>query len=293
MSHTFIKFFFAISALAISACSHSLRNSENNHHEIVGKWLGKEIHIPKQLKFQIIDSQLNFDFNDADFKILTYIDSTGCSYCRMKLSEWDALINKLKATPDASVNFVMILNATNPKSAVRQLKKIGFYHPVILDENNEFADNNPVPNDIMCQTFLLDADNRIIAVGNPVLNPKVEKLYYKIISGNSHQDKDTIYQPTCYTPSIPLGVIKHTEDKNIEVDLYNNDSLPLHIEGIIPSCDCLSAQASRDIINPMEHIKLNVRFNPTDSIGIYHQTLNLFFKEREYPETITFHGYIN
>lgn len=277
----------------MAACSHSIGNSGNDHHEIVGKWLGKEIKIPEQLKFQIIDSQLNLDFNDADFKILTYIDSTGCSYCRMKLSEWDALINKLKATQDASVNFVMILNATDPGSTVKQLKNIGFNHPVILDENNEFASNNPLPIDIMCQTFLLDADNKIVAVGNPVLNPKIEKLYSKIISGNSYQDKDTIYQPTCYTPSIPLGVIKHTEDKNIEVDLYNNDSLPLHIEGIIPSCDCLSAQISHDIINPREHVKLNVIFNPTDSMGVYHQTINLFFQEREHPETITFHGYIN
>ena len=34
------------------------------------------------------------------------------------------------------------------------------------------------------QTFLLDKDNKVLAMGNPILNPKIKELYLKIIRGN-------------------------------------------------------------------------------------------------------------
>ncbi len=33
------------------------------------------------------------------------------------------------------------------------------------------------------QTFLLDADNRVVALGNPVHNPEVKSLYLRLLRG--------------------------------------------------------------------------------------------------------------
>lgn len=40
---------------------------------------------------------------------------------------------------------------------------------------------NNFPSDMSFQTFLLDEDNKVVAIGNPVHNPKVKELYLKII----------------------------------------------------------------------------------------------------------------
>ena len=33
------------------------------------------------------------------------------------------------------------------------------------------------------QTFLLNKNNKVMAIGNPILNPKIKELYMKIIQG--------------------------------------------------------------------------------------------------------------
>ena len=39
-------------------------------------------------------------------------------------------------------------------------------------------------------TFLLDRNNRVIAIGNPIYNPKVQELYLKIIKGETIERRD-------------------------------------------------------------------------------------------------------
>ncbi len=42
----------------------------------------------------------------------------------------------------------------------------------------------------MFQTFLLNKNSEILAIGNPVLNPKVKALYQEIIQGKTLQGED-------------------------------------------------------------------------------------------------------
>lgn len=41
----------------------------------------------------------------------------------------------------------------------------------------------------MYQTFLLDAGNKVVAIGNPIHNDRIKKLYLDIISGNKMTSK--------------------------------------------------------------------------------------------------------
>lgn len=220
--------YLAIVLILFASCS----SYERDHHSVVRKWLDKEIYMPESLRYQIKDIPINYDFEDADFKIVTYLDSTGCSSCRMKLSEWNDIINEFKSIPDISVNFVMVFNTKKPNDVVRKLKVNNFSHPIVFDDNNRFAELNLLPTDIMCHTFLLDGDNKIIGIGNPAYNPKVRKLYANIISKDIPLQKhgDDIYT-VCCSSSVPLGVMKISDTINVKLDLQNNDSIPLYIEG--------------------------------------------------------------
>ncbi len=137
--------------------------------------------MPENTKYQIMDEKITYDFDDAEFKIITYIDSVGCSSCQMRLSEWDELINELKADENISVNFVIIFHEKDSLDVIRELKINGFSHPITFDYNNLFIKCNPLPRDIRCHTFLLDGNNKVLCVGNPVFNPKIKDLYAKII----------------------------------------------------------------------------------------------------------------
>lgn len=63
------------------------------------------------------------------------------------------------------------------------LKRDHFTYPVCMDVNDSMNKLNHFPPDNMFQTFLLDKDNKVIAIGNPVYNSKVKELYMNIIQG--------------------------------------------------------------------------------------------------------------
>ena len=183
-----MKTIHIISILTLLLCSCNFDrcrngNCDHDYIYIVKHWTGKEIEIPDSYTYQIKDDTIVYDIDNADYKIITYIDSTGCHTCHMQLDKWDKALGQLKSIPDISVNFAMILNSPDNREMYRILKTSDFRNPVVFDRDGLFAHVNTLPVDESCRTFLLDADNRILAIGNPALNPKTLELYMKIING--------------------------------------------------------------------------------------------------------------
>ena len=53
---------------------------------LVQEWNGKEIKFPARLVFTVQGKDIvDFDFKDADYKVVTYIDSVGCTSCKLNL----------------------------------------------------------------------------------------------------------------------------------------------------------------------------------------------------------------
>ena len=68
---------------------------------------------------------------------------------------------------------------------VRSLK---FATSIYLDSSNSFHHNNPqIPNDQRFHTFLLNGDKKILLVGDPVKNEKINKLFQEIVADNKKQ----------------------------------------------------------------------------------------------------------
>ncbi len=199
-----------LSIIAILPLISSCTTIDKDHRKVVEEWMGKEIIIPANLKYQIGSDFIDYDFFNADFKIVTYIDSEGCTSCKMKLKSWDKLINELKSSADISINFLMVIN-TDEKAVVETLlKQNNFNHPVAIDLRRDYCDINVLPEEADYQTFLLDGDNKVLAIGNPVNNPKIKEFYKEIIFNQDDADglDVVVNKPLCYQSVQSLGIVK-------------------------------------------------------------------------------------
>ena len=61
-------------------------------------------------------------------------------------------------------------------------KNSKFNYPVILDTLGQFERLNPhLPKNKALHAFLLDENNNVILVGNPLLNKKIKEMFYRIV----------------------------------------------------------------------------------------------------------------
>lgn len=113
---------------------------------------------------------------------VVYADSTQCSPCFINhLKEWEEML-KLENDQRHPVQFLFIMEPRKgvSKTLCEKLKESGFRHSVLIDENSLFRKANPqIPEDALYHTFLLDEDNKVILVGNPLRSEEIEKLFYK------------------------------------------------------------------------------------------------------------------
>lgn len=61
------------------------------------------------------------------------------------------------------------------------LEKENFEYPVCIDLKGKLDIISELPQGVQYQTFLLNKENKIIAVGNPVVNSTVKQLYQSIM----------------------------------------------------------------------------------------------------------------
>jgi hypothetical protein len=110
------------------------------------------------------------------------MDSSGCTACKLQLPSWKNLIAEADSLFNDKLEFLFFFQQKNKNELISLLNMYKFDYPVFIDETNEIDRLNHFPKEPQYQCFLLDKDNRVLAVGNPVQNPKVWELYKKVIS---------------------------------------------------------------------------------------------------------------
>jgi len=276
--------------LAMISCT----GSNKEQQDIVAEWVGKEIVIPEGLGFQVGNIPVDYDFDAADFKIVTYVDSTGCTNCRMKLKDWEKVINSFKSSPDVDVNFLMIVGSDKQEEIEKLVKDNNFHNPIVIDSVRLFSKANPIPSKPEHQTFLLDGDNKVIALGNPVYNPKIRELYSQLISGSAYNvnlpenDDDRI----CKNSVRSLGVVNRG-DTIIKLFRLNNDTeSDMTLQEITPSCQCVSAKVDWKVLKSGEYADIEISYIADSVQQQFHRYADVWFKERPNPERLVLHGFI-
>ena len=63
---------------------------------LVEEWEGKEILFPARSIFTIQGKDtVDFSLADTDYKVVTYIDSVGCTSCKLQLPRWKQFMQEV------------------------------------------------------------------------------------------------------------------------------------------------------------------------------------------------------
>jgi len=176
---------FLLAALIVFISCETRRNGDKDKDKLkqaLSMWIGKEIFLPKDLEIKAREKDtICNDIFSKKFKVLIYVDSIGCTACKFKLFEWGEIIKKvLKNNSNVSFLFYVHSNDYVKLEEFTQINK--FIYPIIYDKADKLNRLNHLPDNLRFHTFLLNQNNKIVLVGNPVGNPKLLDLYLQQIS---------------------------------------------------------------------------------------------------------------
>lgn len=145
-------------------------DNENGAIREARDFLGKQVMFPAIL-FESGNHRYSLD---AGFKakIILYYDSLGCTTCKMKgLYHYNDILSKADSVSDFCVRFIIQAQATDYEESDDD-------YPIIWDPAAHFERANPtLPKTARCRIFLLDRNDRVVLVGDPLSSDGLWDLY--------------------------------------------------------------------------------------------------------------------
>ena len=180
---------------------------------------------------------------------------------------------------DKKVAFLFFLQTRRTEDLDYKMKWDAFNLPIVFDVQNLFCQLNHFPEDEKFRTFLLDKDNKVLAIGNPIHNPKVKELYLKIIQGekigsiNESNVLNTMVDIDKTAAS--LGDFAWQEERKATFTLKNMGNKPLFISDVTSSCGCTSVDYSKEPVNPSDSLRLHVIYK-ADHPGHFSKMITVY-----------------
>ncbi|MDR1860177.1 MAG: hypothetical protein LBR06_04580 [Bacteroidales bacterium] len=163
------------------ACTGNSRKQEIIR--LVKAWQGKEIVFPDGMVFpRLVSDTVPFDVPKDSWKVLVYLDSSGCTPCKLQLGLWEKFIAELDSISGGTVPLLLFFHPKDNYLDVELLiKQAHFEYPINLDTKDSLNKLNKFPKDERLCVFLLDTNNIVRIIGHPVYNLRIKDLYFKNI----------------------------------------------------------------------------------------------------------------
>ena len=270
----------------------SCSSDKDEYTKIVTEWQGKEIILPQVMTDILTGDIINTD--DADFTILTYIDSVGCTSCAMKLPLWNYFLNSLDSVCNGTeYNAVFVVNSKDETELSFLLKREKYYYPVVCDSLDFLNSTNHLPEAQMFRTFLLDKNNRVMAIGNPVFIPRIANLYKSIISGKKTFSSTGTQIISVDNPKADLGLIGIGDEQTSTFILKNESNENVRIRDIISSCQCTHASVSDSTIAAKGELPVKITFKEDSITGNFIRDILIYYHGFENPTILEISGTVS
>ena len=263
---------------------------------LLNEWSGRTIHFPQDMNLiSYVDTNSAINFNEIkkEYTILHYVDTVGCISCKLQLSEWNKLIKELDSIDNRNVSCLISFFPMRKKELLKSLKINKFKHYIYIDERDSLNRLNNFPEEDAFRTFLLDNNDKVIAVGNPIHNPNVKELYLKIIRGEKVElekgKNDIKTEVDVDKVSIDLGSFDWKKIKKIIFTLKNTGDKPLVIQNINASCGCTTVSYSQEPVQPGKEIKLDITYK-ADYPEHFSKTITVYCNTESSPIRLTISG---
>lgn len=278
-----VKLLFICSIFTILlACKES---NKNKITRLVNEWQGKEIIFPENITFTLYGKDtVDYKIPKSDYKILMYVDSIGCTSCKLQLPRWKEFIKYADSLTNSSIPLLVFFHPKDRKEINYILRRDKFEYPVCVDNEDLLNQINHFPAQAAFQTFLLDNKNKVVAIGNPIHNINVKELYLKLFASCNN----TI-TPSCTTCSleashVDMGSFFKNEQREAKFYLKNTGNSPLVIVDTSTTCGCATVHYDSYPAAPGDSLLITVTYTPKKT-GRFEERIGI--KCNATPSTLT------
>lgn len=169
----FILFTFVI---LLSSCG-----AEYSEKRFIRNSYGKQLDFNWPKQYVLKDSSVNESSSNGSVKIVSYISKQLCTPCFGKYLAVSS--DYLRQFPSDSIISVCIVNSRPLDEILSVIDSIDLVRTVIIiDKEDVFLQKNSLEKySDMYRTFLLDKNDKIVLVGNPLRNIDLQDLYSDMI----------------------------------------------------------------------------------------------------------------
>lgn len=136
--------------------------------------------LTKVKPFRGFDNEMG---NSENLKFVVFWDSANCTSCNfMHINNWNSII--YKANQITTVDFIFIMETTseNKEEIISLYHNSLFPYNIYLDLNHITKQNNSFLDNPLFHCLLVDKNDKIIFVGNPLNSEKVQESFLQGIS---------------------------------------------------------------------------------------------------------------
>ena len=285
-----LQLLFLIAIFPLCSCKD---NTRKNIAMVVNEWTGKEIQFPENVPCFVSGKETLPEFCDEsfhrEFKILLYVDSAGCSDCRLKLFEWKQLIEEADSLYPDKVGFLLFFQPKSMKDMSLIFSQNRFIHPVFIDVQGVFNRLNHFPQAMQYQCFLLDENNKVMALGNPTLIPEIWEFYKLQFENRKKTESSIITAIETDKTFHDYGTIRKGSVNKADFIFTNTGNQPLIISRISVSCGCTNVTWDKQPISPEQTTIVQVEMMP-DETGYFTKTVVVYCNANESPVKLTVIG---
>ena len=265
------------------------KNDRAKVESLVKEWNNKEIRFPDNPVFtRFVTDTVPYKIPKTDYKVVVFVDSVGCISCKLQLPKWKEFMHEVDSLSDGNVPFVFFFQTKDVRELRYILRRDNFSHPVCIDTEDSFYRLNRFPGEMMFQAFLVDSENRVKVIGNPIHNLPVKDLYFKEITGI-----EAVSMPVTTiqadSAEYHYGVVGENMTVSRKIILKNTGNEVFRIKGTTTSCDCMTAEYDWDEIPPGGKAAMTVKYKAEEP-GDFWRTITIYGNVPGKSVTLDFWG---
>ena len=165
----------------IAGCRSDESRWKKTAEEVVRKYRGRHLVYPREARNLFFLPEAVDSVQRAPFKIVTFIDGD-CGICSSKLAFWRDFVDSLRQKEGVNVPVLVYAYARKGEFFLEITENLKYNGIWLYDHDQRFVVENEL-SESLWQTVLVDQEDKILLIGDPVWNKALQKLYAETIVG--------------------------------------------------------------------------------------------------------------